>query len=272
MNKKILITILSIVAVVPLFYNALAHDYWLSPSRFAIARGDTLIVNLLVGDQVDPAIERPLQKEMTKSFNLITSNGTIDLLPEIPDSTLPVLTRKLDIEGLALVTMERDFWNTKMTDEQFTRSLEHEEMHDIIELRKKIGRKEEEHKRYDRSIKALIKVGDKMGGELYKKVLGHKVELILLQNPFKLKSGDSIEVQVLDRGKPLANKLVKALNGDGRKLLSQQKAYTNENGIASFTVDEKGYWVIRLSHLWRCLECEDVDWENHYSTYTFSLN
>jgi len=272
MNKKILITILSIVAVLPLFYNALAHDYWLSPSRFAIARGDTLIVNLLVGDQVDPAIERPLQKEMTKSFNLITSNGTIDLLPEIPDSTLPVLTRKLDVEGLALVSMERDFWNTKMTDEQFTRSLKHEEMHDIIALRKKIGRKEEEHKRYDRSIKALIKVGNKMDGELYKKVLGHKVELILLQNPFKLKSGESIEVQVLDRGKPLANKLIKALNGDGKKLLSQQKAYTNRNGIASFVVDAKGFWMIRLSHLWRCSECEDVDWENHYSTYSFSLN
>ena len=272
MKKKILITSLAIAAVLPLFYNALAHDYWLSPKRFAVARGDTLIVNLLVGDKLNPEIERPLQKEMTKSFTLITSNGTIDLLPEIPDSTLPVFTRKLDFEGLALVSMERDFWNTKMTDEQFSRSLEHEEMHDIIELREKIGHKEEEHKRYDRSIKALIKVGDKMDGELYKKALGHKVELILLQNPFTLKSGDSIEVQVLDRGKPLANKLVKALNGDGEKLLSQQKAYTNENGIASFTVDEKGFWVIRLSHLWRCTECEDVDWENHYSTYSFSLN
>ena len=62
-----------------------------------------------------------------------------------------------------------------------------------------------------------------MDGVLYKKVLGHKVELILLQNPFKLKSGESIEVQVLDRGKPLANKMIKALNGDGKKLLSQQK-------------------------------------------------
>ena len=128
MNKKIYMTALAILAVLSLFYTGVAHDYWLSPGRFAIARGDTLIVNLLVGDQMDPEIERSLQKDMTKSFNLITSNGTIDLLPEIPDSTLPVLTRKLDVEGLALLSMERDFWNTKMTDEQFTRSLEHEEM------------------------------------------------------------------------------------------------------------------------------------------------
>ena len=124
MNKTNYITTLAILAVLSLFYTAVAHDYWLAPERFAIARGDTLTVNLLVGDQLTPEIERPLQKEMTKSFTLITSNGTIDLLPEISDSTLPVLTRKLDIEGLALVTMERDFWNTKMTDEQFARSLD----------------------------------------------------------------------------------------------------------------------------------------------------
>ena len=110
-----------------------------------------------------------------------------------------------------------------------------------------------------------------MDGELYKKVLAHKVELILLQNPFALKPGDSIEVQVLDRGKLLANKLVKAYNGDGKKLLSQQKAYTNGNGVAGFTVEKKGFWLIHVSHLWRCTECADVDWENHYSTYSFSL-
>ncbi|MFQ5998638.1 MAG: DUF4198 domain-containing protein, partial [Candidatus Bathyarchaeia archaeon] len=89
---------------------------------------------------------------------------------------------------------------------------------------------------------------------------------------FRLKPGDSIEVQVIDRGKPLANKLVNDYNGDGKKLLSQQKAYTNQNGIATFTLEQKGVWLIRLSHLWHCSDCEGVDWENHYSTYSFRLD
>jgi uncharacterized GH25 family protein len=270
-NKKRL-TFITATATLLLFIGiTFSHDYWFSLNRFAFTKGDTLVVNLLVGDALNAEVERPLQKEITKSFQLITPAGTIDLLPEIADSTLPVLTYKLNFEGLALVAMERDFWYTKMTDEQFNNSLEHEEMNDIIAMRKKIGRKQEEHKRYDRSIKALLRAGDSIAGEVYKKVLGHKVELILLQNPFMLAPGDDLEVQVIDRGKPLANKLIKAYNGDGEKLVSTQKAYTGENGIAKFKLDRKGFWLIRLSHLWHCADCEKVDWENHYSTFSFML-
>ncbi len=248
-----------------------SHDYWFSLNRFAFTKGDTLVVNLLVGDELNAEVERPLQKDITKSLKLITPERTIDLLPELADSTLPVLTRRLDFEGLALVAMERDFWYTKMTGEQFARSLKKEEMHDLIALREKIGPKQEEHKRYDRSIKVLLRAGDSMKGDAYKKILGHKVELVLLQNPFLLKPGETLQVKVIDRGTPLANKLVKAYHGDGNNLVSRQKAYTDADGIASFKLEGKGFWLIRLSHLWHCQDCEKVDWENHYSTYSFVL-
>ncbi len=248
-----------------------SHDYWFAPNRFAFMRGDTLVVNLMVGDELKPEIERPLQKEMTKRFVLITPHRTIDLLAELADSTFPVLTRKLDFEGLALLSMERDFWYTKMTDDDFQRALQYEEMQDIIALREKIGRKPEEHKRYDRSIKALLRVGKKMEGDLYKKALGHKVEIILLQNPFQLKPGDRLRIKVLDRGKPLANKLIKAYNRSGNGEVSKLKTYTDNKGEATFTLVRKGFWLIRVSHLWRCEDCEKVDWEHHYSTFSFTL-
>ena len=271
MRKKQVVWVVSAIAVLASVQMTLSHDYWFSLNRFALMKGDTLVVNLLVGDELKPELERPLQKSMTKSFLLITADKTIDLMAELPDSAMPVLKRKIDFEGLALIAMERDFWYTKMTDEQFTRSLQHEEMHDILQLREKIGRKKEEHKRYDRSIKALLKVGPQADGEVYKKILGHKVEILLLQNPFLLKPGDRLQVKVIDRGRPLAKKLIKAYNDSGQGKISIQKAYTNDEGIASFTLDRRGFWLIRLSHLWHCPDCEKVDWENHYSTFSFVL-
>lgn len=271
MRKTFALTFLSAALILAAVQISLSHDYWFSLNRFALMKGDTLVVNLLVGDELKSELERPLQKNMTKSFYLITGDQTIDLLAELPDSAMPVLKRKVDFEGMALLAMERDFWYTEMTDEQFTRSLQHEEMHDILKLREKLGRKDKEHKRYDRSIKALLKVGDQADGELYQKVLGHKVEIILLQNPFLLKPGDRLQVKIIDRGKPLAKKLVKAYNDAGQGQIAVQKAYTDENGIATFTLDRRGFWLIRLSHLWHCPECEKVDWENHYSTFSFEL-
>jgi uncharacterized GH25 family protein len=272
MRKKLFPAIAAALLLLVLFTLGYSHDYWLYPERFVYTKGDTLVVRLLVGDQLNPELERPLQREITKRFDLLTPNGTVDLFAELPDSTFPVLTRKLDFEGLALLTMERDFVYTEMSDEQFSESLVYEEMDDVIKLREQIGRRDVERKRYDRSIKALIKVGDSAEGDLYKKVLGQKVEIVLLQNPFLLNPGDELEVQILFKGKPLADKLVRAYNDDGAGSVTKATAKTDERGIARFTLDRKGFWLIRLSHIWPCSECPKADWENHYSTYSFVLD
>lgn len=255
---------------------AMAHDYWITPDHYSLDKGDTLTANLYVGGDLVPEVSRALSYDMTKSYHLITSRGTIDLLAETPDGTDPFFSRKMTDEGLAMIAMERKFYRAEMTDKQFSDALEHEEMNDLIALRQKIGHKDIDYKRYGRSIKSLVRVGDKSDGDLYKKILGHQVEIILLDNPFTLKEGDKIRVQLLNQGKPLANKLIKAMNRDDKGYFLVQKALTDQDGKASFVVGEKGHWVIRVSHMWYCPDCGPdsgkVNWEQYFSTYSFSLN
>ena len=255
-----------------IYQTASAHDYWIAPNDYTIAKGKLLTAGLLVGDQLSPELSRDLKKERTKNFTLANEDGSIDLLEEFSEGALPIFSHKMDVEGLNLIAIERKFHRAEMTDKQFSSFLEHENMTDIMALRKRLRHKDIDHKRYARSIKSLVRVGTHSDGDLYKKVLGHMNEIILLDNPYKLKTGDIMRVQLFDRGNALAGRTVTAFNGEGDKHISTQKVVTDADGIASFKMDEKGFWMIRSSHLWHCPQCEDVSWEGYISSYSFSLN
>lgn len=220
-----------------------------------------------------------LLRTMTPRFELITPNGSVDLLSELPNMfqwVKPVLKRKLDFEGLALLAMEHAFiWN-EFSAEKFLEYLEHEKFK-MEKFQTHIGRKSSEQERYARTLKCLVQVGEVAEGDLHQRVLGLKLEIVLLQNPYLLDPGDDLEVQVLFDGKPLADQLLTAFNGDGKRLVSTSKTYTNALGIARFTLDREGFWLIRLIHLTHCSEradvdCSDVDWESYWSSYSFEVN
>ena len=259
-----------------------AHDIWLLPERFILSQGDTLIVHQLAGTELEVEMEVELLWRMTPRFELMAADGAVDLLSELPDMKTqpvlkPVLKRKLDFEGLALVTMEHAFIWEEWSREQFLENLKHEEF-DIEKFREHMGRGPNEHERYARTLKSLVQVGAVAEGDLHKRVLGQKLEILLLQNPYLLDPGDDLDVQVLFEGEPLPDKLVRAYTKAGPGLVTKSKARTNQDGIARFTLDEAGPWLIRLVHMLPCAELADLDceedayWESHWASYSFALN
>lgn len=264
---------------VPVVYP---HDIWLLPEQFILSKGDVIIVHQLAGSELDVEMELPVLRTMTPSFSLITSDGSIDLLNELPDirtqpEVKPVLQRKVDIEGLVLLTMEHAFIHTEFPNEKFSEYLEHEgaetkTFHDHME------RRSSQRERYARTLKSLIHVGETAEGDLYKQAIGQKLEILLLQNPYLMEPGDSLQVQILFEGKTLTDKRVTALHGDGKQLVSMSTMHTNSEGIAEFTLDRAGFWLIRMVHLLPCSErheqgdCSYVDWESYWTSYSFQLD
>ena len=261
---------------------AYAHDIWLQPDRFVLSKGDTLTVRQLVGDELETEEETELLRWLTSRFDLITPDGLVDLLSELPDIRTqpvvkPVLTRKLDFEGLALVTMDHAFIYEDWSHEQFLEYLEHEEF-DIEAFEPHMGRGPIESERYRQTLKALVQVGGVTGGDLHKRVVGQRVEILLLQNPYLLDPGDDLEAQVLFKGKPLRDRVVMAFNTDGQRPVSESTARTNADGIVRFKLDQSGIWLIHLVHMLPCAERADLDceddayWESHWASYSFALN
>ena len=251
---------------------AYAHDYWFRPEKLALSKGDRLKVRLMVGDALDPEEERPLQKGKTTRFDLITSNGTVDLLAAGEEGASPILDREVDFEGMALLSMDRGFSFIELDDEEFSEYLKHEGLEEIEKIRDRIGHREMEREKYARSLKSLVRVGDAQESNLHKRVLGQKIEILLLQDPYRLDPGDDLEVKVLFDGKPLSDKAVTAYNGDGKDPISKSVARTNDLGVARFRLDEKGFWLIRLVHLMVCEGCPDADWVSHWASFSFQLD
>ena len=228
-----------------------AHDIWLQPDRFVLSKGDTLTVRQFVGIELETEEEIELLRRMTPRFDLITPDGVVDLLSELPDMRTqpfvkPVLTRKLDFEGLALVTMDHAFIHEGWSHEQFLEYLEHEE-YNVEDFKDRMSGNRGELERYARTLKSLIHVGGVGAvaeGDAYKRVLGQKIEIVLLQNPYLLDPGDDLEARVLFEGEPLRDRAVMAFNTDGQRPVSESIARTNADGIVQFKLDQSGIWLI----------------------------
>jgi uncharacterized GH25 family protein len=251
---------------------AFSHDYWLQPKKFHLSKGETLVVHLYVGDKLEKEIEREFQKNMTLKFELITDSSLFNLVDEIKDKSIPVLVKKINFEGLALLSMERDYAYIELKPKEFSEYLKHEGLEDVQKLMEKLPPRKVERERYRRFIKSLIMIGDKPVGNVYGKILGQKLEIILLDNPFKTKPGDEITAQVLFDGKPLADKTITAYNLEPEsKKINEYKAKTDKSGRVKFKIENPGLWLIRLVHLLKCNGCENADWESFWASYSFEI-
>lgn len=92
-----------------LLISAFAHEYILIAHKFRVAKGDTLGLHLFVADGFNIELERPMQTAITKKFELLNENVTVNLLAETKEGSLPIVNRVADFDGLGVVHLERDY-------------------------------------------------------------------------------------------------------------------------------------------------------------------
>ena len=68
-----------------------AHDYWFAQEPSIVDVGDTCVLRLLVGDELQAELERPLQPELTTRFDWLTTHESVNLLDQAPENAQPVL-------------------------------------------------------------------------------------------------------------------------------------------------------------------------------------
>jgi uncharacterized GH25 family protein len=101
--------------------------------------------------------------------------------------------------------------------------------------------------KYEKFAKTLL--NPTSGDTQYARPIGQALEIMLLNNPADIKTGNQLTVQVLLRGKPAANAPV-GLTYDG--FSKAEDAYkvtanTDAQGKAVLTVDKPGLWMARTA-------------------------
>jgi hypothetical protein len=122
--------------------------------------------------------------------------------------------------------------------------------------------------RYSKSPKALVRVGSGDEGDPCR-VVGLPLEIVPRQDPFALRVGDTLRVQVLFHGEPLAEaNLGWDLPDDGEAPSGTVR--TDAEGEALVPIARDGLMTIRLTHMTRP-KADDCEWESFWTTLSFRL-
>lgn len=96
---------------------------------------------------------------------------------------------------------------------------------------------------------------------------GQPLEFILLKHPFNTALSETLEVQLLFQGKPLAGRIIRAESHstDGH---TKQAQRTDERGIARIALNNRGKWILSTVHVIPP-EKADGEWREYVGSLTF---
>lgn len=260
---------IAIISVILISSIVFAHEYVMLAYKYKVQKGDTLEVHLFVADGFNIQLERPLQKEAIQKFELISKNGTTDLLLHQADQTLPIVNTKVDFDGLGLIHMERDYARISLATKKFKEYIKEDHLENISVGNDAATKMQRE--RYTRYLKILVQSGKDTTSDLYKKTIGQNFEIVLLQNPYLLHKGNVLQAKILFMGKPLVNKIITARNRIGNENTMVATSRTDAKGICTFKLLRKGEWFIHATHMIPCLDKTDSDWESFWASYSFEI-
>jgi uncharacterized GH25 family protein len=113
-----------------------------------------------------------------------------------------------------------------------------------IESAAATGAKPAQRIKREKFSKALITVAS--NDESYKKVLGHKLEIVPASDITKAKPGDELAFRVLFDGKPLAAQVYATYDGFSRRHNTYAYVTETADGTAYVRVSRPGTWMVRV--------------------------
>ena len=206
-------------------------------------------------------------------------------------------------EGTYVAGISTKARSLKMEAKAFNDYLEHEGIYDMLEWREKNEALDSSaNEKYSKHVKTIFQVGETRTSD-WQTNLGYPIEFVPLENPYSLHTGDSLAVQLLRNGQPLANQLVYAdfkatgnghshdneeghthsAGGDTHHEHDDEKAdkephshatgqqlRTDDNGMVKAHLHSDGIWYFQTIHLVQTQE-EDLTHESNWTTLTFEV-
>jgi len=255
MKKRIVFTALLIATA---FISASAHDMWIAPESYNLKKGEALKATF-PSAHVFPATDKEyVKKDTMTDTTIITPKGKSGKVSSWKEDTLQ--SRKLNEEGTYLIVSGNNGgFYTKTTDGKSERKPKDE----VSNAAKGTYSK--------KFTKSLISVGN-AGGSAFSKVTGQALEIIPLENPALLKTGDQLSVKVLLNGKPYETELNATYDTYSKeKNAFAQKVKTDSNGVGRIKLSNNGAWLLRTVNKVPYSDPKKADEQSYTATLTFSI-
>lgn len=247
---------------------ALAHDFWIEPTTFAPAVGETLGVALRVGHfgAGDPFVRKP---ERIVRFALCQSGA-----PEAPLSGSagdnPAGRVTLSRPGAAVLVYQSNRARVTLAGPEFTAYLREEGLTRILARRAHRGETEKPaNEAYSRCAKSLVLVGPETAKPSPSATdfrIGLPLELVGETVSRKTVTSASHRFRLLFRGKPLTGALVSAICLDGQTA----RATTDKTGRVTLSL-KPGVWLVKSVHMIPAPPDAHADYESFWASLTFTV-
>jgi uncharacterized GH25 family protein len=223
--------------------RALAHDFWIEPSTYRPATGQTVSISLRVGEDFagDPV---PRMTKRIEQFVMRDRSGEHAVLGMEGSDPAGVVTAGADP---TVIGYHSNFAELALPREKFEAYLRE----DGLENRIRVTTDGPQKERYARFVKTIL--GDETSSA--SAPMGWRFELVPISKT---------QFRALYEGKPLSGTLVFALSRDGRKL----SARTDGEGLVSFDLG-KGEWLVKTVHMVPAPRDSGFLWESLWASVTF---
>jgi uncharacterized GH25 family protein len=256
---------------VGLLVTASAHDMFLKLDSYFLKPNSKAAVRLLNG--TFRTSENPVARDRMADVSLVKPSGE-RIRPPLTDWRDEGKTALLDLQTgeagtyvAGLYTQPRELAQKAA---QFNSYLTHDGVPDTLAARKRDGELNKDvRERYSKHVKAIFQVGEART-DTFKTALGYPVEIIPQQNPYELKSGQTLEVLCVKDGQPLAGQFVLAgreLNG---KEIATPGVRTDQKGLARIALKGAGKWYVKFIHMTAVKDAQ-VNYESKWATLTFEV-
>ena len=223
-----------------------AHTFWLQPTLHTVAPGEAVTVDFKVGDAGEES-DWALHWERVASLRLYGPDGVTDQLAAIQPATpqAPGLARLSAPmrEGSYVLGFESTPSYSSLAAPEFNDYVKHEGLTAVAAHRQATGTTGAPGTElYARRAKALVQVGKVQTANVTRPI-GQLLEIVPLANPFALKEGDQLPVQVLWRGQPLegATLTVERPYAEGSK---REVIKTDAAGRAKFSLQYGSRYLV----------------------------
>ena len=253
---------------------ALGHEYWLAPSLWSAAAGDTVSFGALAGEGFAGERKRLVP---ARTIRLVVRAGReLDLKPVARAGDTTWARFAPADGGGVLFGYESDFAAITLDAATFERYLADEGLECVLATRRARGETGPGHERYRRCAKAWL------GGTDARRAtepLGLPCEIVPLTIPG---AEPRLRVRVMLDGRPLAGALLHAwrqpLDTDGRPLDPVRRRptgiasslRTDARGEAELPVEGHGEWLLSMVHMVPSRDPAVADWESTWASLTFA--
>lgn len=257
------------VLLVLLALTASAQDLYLMPERFAVSPGERIKVGIHSGKDF-PESETSPDLELLDDPSMYAGTLAYNMTSLRAEDRSAAVNVTIKSAGSPVLTIQTKPRVLELEAEKFEQQLRDEGLDPVSFWRSQDSGEAKAAKERRRHYAKAILLAERPD-ETFKRRTGQILEFVPQQNPYSLKPGETLPVELLFHGKPAEGVRVERSRSTVEGTDSAVLGRTNASGLIEVPIDRAGKWRLRAIVMERSSE-PGIDWETFLSSLTFEIH